>query len=552
MSASPNTHLGKYQIIREIARSNDIVYEGYDPIMNRRVAIKELNIPSSSTPQQTEDRVRRFEREVKAAGSLSHPGIVTIFEVGVDSGRHFMAMEYLDGRTLRNELETCGVLEPIRAIEIIIDVLGALSFAHQNGVVHRDVKPENIQLLSDGRVKLTDFGIARLTFEPNITMDGQVFGTPSYMSPEQVVGKEIDARSDLFSVGSVLFEMLAGYKAFQGDNVVAISMAITSKSPDYPAHLPHVLQQILVAALDKTPSMRMSSAAQFIERLNAALEFLRSGGVVQPQLGHQSYGGHVSPTPPPIQGTPASYGTPTPYGTPAPYHQQPYTYGSVPSNTTGYPGMSGHPLPIYVPAPKVPLFQPETIQSIKRFFVILITSGLFLGLVVVSIQGLAKAYDKKQQVRPQQSSAQTRDLAITYEEQARSAQQAGDYKRAEENYLEAVRLDPTNPAYASDLGFLFQLQAERASNSTDRLELWQRCGEWYSKAAKLGEREGSDSREWHESGAIAYINASQEFQASGDSRGARNALYKARDLTTTGSELDSVVIERLKELENGG
>jgi len=550
MSASPNTHLGKYQIIREIARSNDIVYEGYDPLMNRRVAIKELNIPSSSTPQQTEDRVRRFEREVKAAGSLSHPGIVTIFEVGVDAGRHFMAMEYLDGRTLRNELESVGVMEPIRALEITIEVLGALSFAHQNGVVHRDVKPENIQLLSDGRVKLTDFGIARLTFEPNITMDGQVFGTPSYMSPEQVVGKEIDARSDLFSVGSVLFEMLAGYKAFQGDNVVAISMAITSKSPDYPAHLPHVIQQILMTALDKTPAMRMSSAVQFIEQLTAALDFLRSGGVVQPQFTAPNISAFPPPPPPPAMAT--QYGAATPYGTPPPLNHPPYTYGSAPSPTTGYPGMHGGPLPIYLPAPKVPLFKPETIQSIQRFFVILITSGLILGLVVVSIQGLARAYDKKNQVKPPQTSAETKKLAITYEELGRAAQQAGDNVRAEENYREALRLDPANPAYASDLGFLFQIQAERASSSTDRLDLWQRCGEWYSRAANLGEKAGANTNEWRESGAIAYINASQEYQASSDNRGARNALYKARELTVTGSELDTVVMERLKELENGG
>ncbi len=201
------TTIGKYQVIREIARSNDIVYEAYDPLMNRRVAVKELAVPGGSTPAQREDRVKRFQREVKAAGSLAHPNIVTIYEVGEDAGRHFMAMEYLDGHTLRNEIDTRGGLGVARAIEVAIDVLCALHFAHEHGVIHRDVKPDNIQILENGTVKLTDFGIARLTFEPSITMDGQVFGTPSYMSPEQVVGREIDLRSDVFSMGVVLYEM---------------------------------------------------------------------------------------------------------------------------------------------------------------------------------------------------------------------------------------------------------------------------------------------------------------------------------------------------------
>ncbi|HZH97531.1 MAG TPA: serine/threonine-protein kinase, partial [Fimbriimonadaceae bacterium] len=141
MSGSPPTTLGKYQIIREIARSNDIVYEGYDPLMNRRVAIKELAVPNGATPQQKEERLKRFHREAKAAGSLAHPNIVTIYEVGEEASRHFLAMEYLDGHTLRNEIDTHGFLPQERAIEIAVAVLLALDYAHQNGVVHRDIKP---------------------------------------------------------------------------------------------------------------------------------------------------------------------------------------------------------------------------------------------------------------------------------------------------------------------------------------------------------------------------------------------------------------------------
>ncbi|MEZ5164029.1 MAG: serine/threonine-protein kinase [Fimbriimonadaceae bacterium] len=177
MSQSPPDTLGKYQIIREIARSNDIVYEAYDAQMNRRVAVKELAMPSGSTDQQKADRIKRFMREAKAAGSLVHPNIVTVYEVSKQEERHYLAMEFLDGDTLRKLIEKDGALTAEKAINVAVEVLKGLAFAHENGVVHRDVKPENIQILENGSIKLTDFGIARLTFEPNITMDGQVFGT---------------------------------------------------------------------------------------------------------------------------------------------------------------------------------------------------------------------------------------------------------------------------------------------------------------------------------------------------------------------------------------
>ncbi|HLO99073.1 MAG TPA: serine/threonine-protein kinase, partial [Fimbriimonas sp.] len=141
MSSPPQT-LGQYQIIREIARSNDIVYEAYDPLMNRRVAIKELSMPAGSTPQQLEDRVSRFRREVHAVGSLQHPNIMTVYSFSEDAQRYFMAMEYLDGVTLRKEIDNNGFLSAERAIEIATAVLEGLSHSHSKGVVHRDIKPD--------------------------------------------------------------------------------------------------------------------------------------------------------------------------------------------------------------------------------------------------------------------------------------------------------------------------------------------------------------------------------------------------------------------------
>jgi len=241
MSSNPPTTLGKYQIIREIARSNDIVYEAYDPLMNRRVALKELAMPGGSTGVQRDERVNRFKREAQAAGTLNHPNIMTVYELGQDGDRLFMAMEYLDGHTLRNEIDTKGFLPVDQAVRVAKEILKGLDFAHERGVIHRDIKPDNIQLLSNGAVKITDFGIARLTFQPNLTVDGQVFGTPSYMSPEQVVGREIDSRSDLFSVGIVLYEMLGGKKPFQGSSVMETTAQILNKSAEHITQLYHSL-----------------------------------------------------------------------------------------------------------------------------------------------------------------------------------------------------------------------------------------------------------------------------------------------------------------------
>src|SRR6476620_6872709 len=144
MSNSPPSTLGKYQIIREIARSNDIVYEAYDPLMNRRVALKELAMPGGSTPQQREDRINRFKREAQAAGTLNHANIMTVYEMGQEGDRLYMAMEYLDGHTLRNEIDTRGFLPLERALEIAQEILQGLEHAHKQGVVHRDIKPDNI------------------------------------------------------------------------------------------------------------------------------------------------------------------------------------------------------------------------------------------------------------------------------------------------------------------------------------------------------------------------------------------------------------------------
>ncbi len=389
MSSIPTT-LGKYQIIREIARSNDIVYEGYDPLMNRRVALKELSMPRGTSGPQLDDRVSRFKREAQAVGTLAHPNIMTVYEYGQEADRHFMAMEYLDGHTLRNEIDTKGFLPPEQAVKIATEILKGLGHAHAKGVIHRDIKPDNIQLLSSGEIKITDFGIARLTFQPNLTMDGQVFGTPSYMSPEQVVGKELDQRSDLWSVGVLLYEMITGQKPYAGDSVVSITYAIMNKQPDAPPQASPALQHVILKALDKTPSMRFSNAQEMLDVLAA------SDRVPDPPALGQTQS--VAPFNPWSTAAPPTYQ----YGQAPvnnPYAAQPPAPPTYPYNPYAQPGTYGSPhvpnlppgLPQwYPPPPRAPLMKPETKLAVARAFLWFLILGSVVGAILIAISIVAR------------------------------------------------------------------------------------------------------------------------------------------------------------------
>lgn len=259
----------KYRIVREIARSNDVVYEAVDVAMGRRLAVKELLLPANLTGQARTERIERFSREARAAGRLSHPNTVTIFSFEEHAGRYYIAMEFLEGNTLRDELRARAALPEREAVDIALQVLSALSHAHSHGVVHRDVKPDNIHLLPGGLAKLTDFGIARLSEEASLTADGQVFGTPSYMSPEQIVGGAIDHRSDLFSLGVVLYEMLAGRKPFVGDNVVSITYHIMNAEPAPLRGVSYGVELAVRRCLEKRPQGRPASADELRRLLKA-------------------------------------------------------------------------------------------------------------------------------------------------------------------------------------------------------------------------------------------------------------------------------------------
>jgi serine/threonine-protein kinase len=270
--------LGRYALVREIARSNDVVYEGLDTTMNRRVAVKELSLDPTLAGQARRDRIERFFREARAAGAMNHPNIVTIHEVGEDRGRFFIAMEFLEGQTLRERMAVAGALPLSEAVKVTAALCDALEYAHQRGVVHRDIKPDNIHLLPGGQVKLTDFGIARILTEQQLTVAGQIFGTPSYMSPEQVMGGPVDARSDIFSLGVLLYEMLTGRKPFLGDTVVTITYKIMHEPTPAAIGVPPEVEAAMRRAMAKTPDERFRSAAEFRAALEHAAAPFRTGG----------------------------------------------------------------------------------------------------------------------------------------------------------------------------------------------------------------------------------------------------------------------------------
>jgi serine/threonine protein kinase/HAMP domain-containing protein len=268
--------IGRYQVMARIGQGAMAhVYRARDPEIQRDLAIKILNQQLRRDPEC----VSRFLREARAAGSLSHPNIVTIYDVGEAQELPYLAMELLGGQPLDKVIEERGAFSILEVLHIGIQLADALQYAHELGIVHRDVKPSNIMLGADGRtIKLLDFGIARVA-EPSgpdaaaqtlKTQIGQVLGTPRYMSPEQALGQQLDGRSDLFSVGAILYELVCGRPAFNGTSVATLAVQIATQHPDpidVIPECPRGLRFIIDKLLSKAPEKRFSSGAKVVEAL---------------------------------------------------------------------------------------------------------------------------------------------------------------------------------------------------------------------------------------------------------------------------------------------
>jgi serine/threonine protein kinase len=566
---SSNT-LGRYQIIREIARSNDVIYEAVDPAINRRVALKELCLPPNLTGAQKRERIERFYREAKAAGKLSHPNIVTIYGAGEENGRYYIAMEFLEGQDLQNVLRVRGAMPVQEAISIVLQICDALAYAHQQGVIHRDIKPDNIQVLAGGVVKLTDFGIARLMNEPSITSDGQVFGTPSYMSPEQVAGKPLDHRTDIFSLGVVLYEILVGRKPFVGDSVVTITYNIMNLEPTPPAGIPAYLQQVIRKAIAKDPNQRYTTAGEMADDIRSE----RVSGfpsMMTGQFAPQPLGGYGGPSaPPPDPYAPAGYQDPIAFPPPGGYQPQSgYQPQAPPSPQAPDPFGSIKPIDLPPPAPvRRPIFSPD----ITAFFGLMAIVLTLIGLFLFAIWALNAAYQGY--TERQGESRAARDMEL-----GEKAYQSGDYDTAIQHFRRVLEITPksiTGGTARRDLASCFVGKGNAQYNAGlygPAADFYREAVNWDSKSPgahcalgnalqQLGNEDGALS-EWRtavevgpgtkealmagESAGRIYFRQGENYQNAGDANSALQAYSKVMEVAP-GSDISRQAQDRINQL----
>jgi tRNA A-37 threonylcarbamoyl transferase component Bud32/class 3 adenylate cyclase len=273
MLRPPPNKLGKYELKRELGRgAMGVVYEAWDPMIERRVAIKTIRQDQLDS-DEAEEILARFQREAKAAGRMQHPNVVAVYEFGQHEDIYFIAMEYVEGKELKDYFDRGERFPLSEVVRLMTQLLDALDTAGRKGIVHRDIKPANIIILPDGTVKVADFGIARIE-SSQLTQTGAAIGTPTYMSPEQLLGQPVDGRSDLFSAGVVLYQFLTGEKPFTGERATTVITKVLSETPALPSKLnltlPRSFDEPARKALAKKPEERFQTGREFADALRAA------------------------------------------------------------------------------------------------------------------------------------------------------------------------------------------------------------------------------------------------------------------------------------------
>jgi serine/threonine-protein kinase len=279
------TRIGRYKILGELGRgAMGIVYKAEDPNLDRTVALKTIILEDDTEGRKEYEK--RFFLEAKAAGKLNHPNIVTVYDFGEENSVAYLAMELVEGTDLRLRLKDGGALSPVDAVDIAQQVAEGLGYAHERGIVHRDIKPGNIMLQPRGQAKIMDFGLARMRVADHKTSTGMVLGTPKYMSPEQVAGQPVDQRSDVFSLGIVLYEMLTGVRLFAGADTPQIMHNVVHVEHEPPSRikpeLPSMLDFVVARALKKDPVVRYQDAYELSADLGNCLAELRGKASIAP------------------------------------------------------------------------------------------------------------------------------------------------------------------------------------------------------------------------------------------------------------------------------
>jgi eukaryotic-like serine/threonine-protein kinase len=269
--------IGRYQVLESIGfGAMGAVYKAFDPLIKRTLAIKTIRLDIPRQSPQYKSFIERFYHEARISGTLSHPNIVTLFDIGEEGGVPYLAMEFVEGETIASMLEKGMRFAPEKVIGLISQIASAVDYAHSRGVIHRDIKPSNLILYESDRVKVTDFGIAKLV-DAEMTQSGTLLGTPSYMSPEQAMGDKLDGRSDMFSLGVCAFEMLSGEQPFPGNNVTSILYKLVHVDPIEPPNLemnglvPQKWHEVFSKVLAKRPDDRYQTATEFVQDLEFCL-----------------------------------------------------------------------------------------------------------------------------------------------------------------------------------------------------------------------------------------------------------------------------------------
>jgi serine/threonine-protein kinase len=327
--------LGRYQVEKELGKgAMGVVYLGKDPKIGRVVAIKTMALSQEFEGEELDDARERFFREAETAGRLQHQNIVTIFDAGEEHDLAYIAMEFLKGKDLADVTKDGSLLPVPKVLSIVARVAEALAYAHRQNVVHRDIKPANIMYEMDSdTVKVTDFGIARIT-DSSKTKTGLVLGTPSFMSPEQIAGKKVDGRSDLYSLGVMLFQMLTGVLPFRGDSMAELMYKIANEeAPDIRVirkELPARLAEVVALSLAKKPELRYQDGDRFAADLREVIAAL--GGAAPVAVPAPSF--HATPPPAPA----ASFDATVVQSAPAAQAPEPRAYDATQAMNAGGAG----------------------------------------------------------------------------------------------------------------------------------------------------------------------------------------------------------------------